>query len=143
MAKGKKTLIKEIKLLDNDVVLINQKEYILLEKADDVLSATTMKISSNGNRILRFEDENKKVRIDVKRDINIIKYTITNDARAASFKKTHDTNFVRPSDKKEILETTISYTKAKSIIEKFSSPKSDTYDKNINITTFYLALEVK
>ena len=31
MAKGKKTIITEIKLLKDDVVLINGKEYILIE----------------------------------------------------------------------------------------------------------------
>lgn len=143
MAKGKKTIIKEIKLLENDVVLINQKEYILLEKAEGVLTAKTMKISSNGNRILRFEDENKKVRIDVKRDINIVKYIIENAARAKSFKQTHDKNFVRPSDKKEIISQTISYSKANEIIEQYSKKDSPLYDKDINITNFYISEEIK
>ena len=75
MAKGKKTSIKEIKLLKNDEILINGKEYVILETCEDILSAKTMKISSNGNRILRFDDEKKKARIDVKREIDIIKCT--------------------------------------------------------------------
>lgn len=143
MAKGKKTLIKEIKLLEDDVVLINQKEYILLEEAENILDAKTMKISSNGNRILRFEDENKKVRIDVKRDINVVKYIIENDARAKNFKKTHDKNFIRESDKKEILAQTISYTKANAIIEQYSKKDSATYDKDVNIKNFYISEEIK
>ncbi|NQY22297.1 MAG: hypothetical protein HRT40_13530 [Campylobacteraceae bacterium] len=143
MAKGKKTTIKDIKLLKNDIVLINDKEYVLLEKAENVLDAKTMKISSNGNRILRFDDANKKVRIDVKRDINIVKYSISNLDRAKKFKKTHDKNFLKDTDRKEVLAQTISYTKAKEIIEKYSNKSSDTYDKNINVSTFYLSEEIK
>ena len=60
MAKGKKTLIKEIKKLDDDILLINGKEYVIVEDTENIETATTMKISSNGNRILRFEDEKKK-----------------------------------------------------------------------------------
>ena len=60
MAKGKKTIIKEIKKLDDEILLINGKEYVIVEDTTDIETATTMKISSNGNRILRFEDEKKK-----------------------------------------------------------------------------------
>ena len=74
MAKGKKTIIKEIKKLDDEILLINGKEYVIVEDTENIETATTMKISSNGNRILRFEDEKKKATIDVKRDIEIVKY---------------------------------------------------------------------
>ena len=57
MAKGKKTIIKEIKKLDDEILLINGKEYVIVEDTENIETATTMKISSNGNRILRFEDE--------------------------------------------------------------------------------------
>ena len=143
MAKGKKTVITEIKLLKDDVVLINGKEYILIENKHDVLKAKTMKISSNGNRILRYDDENKKSRIDVLRAINIVKYTITNEARAKSFKKNHDKNFVRPSDKKEIIGQSNSYTKANEIIETFTNKESATFDKKANISIFYVSEEIK
>ena len=59
MAKGKKTIIKEIKKLDDEILLINGKEYVIVEDTENIETATTMKISSNGNRILRFEDEKK------------------------------------------------------------------------------------
>ena len=68
MAKGKKTIIKEIKKIDDEILLINGKEYVIVEDTENIETATTMKISSNGNRILRFEDEKKKATIDVKRD---------------------------------------------------------------------------
>ena len=45
MAKGKKTLIKEIKKLDDDILLINGKEYVIVEDTENIETATTMKIS--------------------------------------------------------------------------------------------------
>ena len=66
MAKGKKTLIKEIKKLNDNEIMINGKEYIIIDDIENIETAVTMKISSNGNRILRIEDLNKKARIDVK-----------------------------------------------------------------------------
>ena len=56
MAKGKKTIIKEIKKLDDEILLINGKEYVIVEDTVDIETAITMKISSNGNRILRYWD---------------------------------------------------------------------------------------
>lgn len=47
MAKGKKTTIREIKRLSNDVVLVNGKEYIVIEDEKDIETAITMKISSH------------------------------------------------------------------------------------------------
>ena len=54
MAKGKKTLIKEIKKLNDNEILINGREYVIIDDTENIETATTMKISSNGNRILRF-----------------------------------------------------------------------------------------
>ncbi len=99
MAKGKKTIIKEIKLLENDEILINGKEYVVLESVEEMETAKTMKISSNGNRILRFDDENKKARIDVKRDIDIIKVTFKDKERAKQFSKKNDKQLILSDDK--------------------------------------------
>ena len=87
MAKGKKTIIKEIKKLDDEILLINGKEYVIVEDTQNIETAITMKISSNGNRILRFEDEKKKATIDVKRDIEIVKYTFRDSSVAKKFAK--------------------------------------------------------
>ncbi len=85
MAKGKKTIIKEIKKIDDEILLINGKEYVIVEDTENIETATTMKISSNGNRILRFEDEKKKATIDVKRDIEIVKYSFKDASVAKKF----------------------------------------------------------
>ena len=75
MAKGKKTIIKEIKRISDDIVSVNGAEYVIIENSKDIdiEKAITMKITSHGNRILRFEDPTKMATIDRKRDINIIK----------------------------------------------------------------------
>jgi len=143
MAKGKKTLIKEIKKLNNNEILINGKEYILLEDVADVESATTMKISSNGNRILRFEDENKKVRIDVKRDIDIIKVTITNTDRASKYKKSKDKSFITNQDSKKVIDTVSSFSDARKILQSYTDKKGDNYDVLSGKNTFYFYEEIK
>ena len=141
MAKGKKTLIKEIKLLENDEILINGKEYIILETTENIETATTMKISSNGNRILRFEDENKKARIDVKRDIDIIKCTFKDINRAKQYSKGNNKALITNDDRKEIVATASSYIKAREIIASFTNKKSETFDKQFGKTTFYIIEE--
>lgn len=141
MPKGKKSVIKEIKLLENNEILINGKEYIILETTPNIETATTMKISSNGNRILRFEDENKKARIDVKRDIDIIKCTFKDINRAKQFSKSHDKSLIFNDDNKEIIATATSFIKAREIISSFTDKKSKTFDKQYGKTTFYLMEE--
>ena len=141
MAKGKKTSIKEIKLLKNDEILINGKEYVILETCEDILSAKTMKISSNGNRILRFDDEKKKARIDVKREIDIIKCTFKDIDRAKAFKKSNDKGVILNEDKKEIIATASSYIKAREIIDSYKDTKSKNYDSQAGKLSFYFTEE--
>lgn len=138
MPKGKKTVIKEIKLLENDEILINGKEYIILETTEDIETAKTMKVSSNGNRILRFEDESKKARIDLKRSIDVFKITFTDEQRAKEFSKTKNNKLILSADSKEIIATATSFTQARFIISKYQDKKSDSYDKLAGISTFYL-----
>lgn len=142
MAKGKKTLIKEIKKLDDDLLLINGKEYVIVESTSDIETATTMKISSNGNRILRFEDENKKARIDVKRNIEVVKYTFKDSTNAKKFAKGYDKNMLTRDDKREVITTSSSFVNARKIINTFIDKKSETYDSQNSKTTFYLSEEV-
>ena len=101
MAKGKKTIIKEIKKLDDEILLINGKEYVIVEDTENIETATTMKISSNGNRILRFEDEKKKATIDVKRDIEIVKYSFKDASVAKKFAKGYDKTVLRQMTKEK------------------------------------------
>lgn len=143
MAKGKKTLIKEIKRINDNEILINGREYVIIDDTEDIETATTMKISSNGNRIIRFEDANKKARIDVKRDINIVKYTFGNRDAAAKFKKSYDQNFLTKDDIKEVIGNTTCHKKAMEMIYKFTDKKSDEYDKKSGHTNFYLFEEIK
>jgi hypothetical protein len=143
MAKGKKTAVKEIKKLSSDELLINGKEYIIVEDTKDIHTATTMKISSNGNRILRFEDPKKKATIDVKRDITIYKYTIPDTFRGKRFAKGFDRSILTTKDKTEIIGNATSFLKAKKIISAFTSRESQDYDKHSNTTTFYQAKENK
>lgn len=142
MAKGKKTLIKEIKKLSDEILLINNKEYVILEDTENIETAKTMKISSNGNRLLRFEDENKKARIDVKRDINIVKYTFKNEANAKKFAKSYDKKLITKDDKKEIIANAISFVNAKKIINTYTSKEGENYDAQNGKTTFYLNEEI-
>jgi len=143
MAKGKKTIIKEIKRLSNNEISINGKEYIITEDVKDIEKATTMKISSNGNRILRFEDENKKARIDVKRNIDVVKYSFTNKDAAEKFKKGHDQNFMTKDDLKEVIGNVNCHKDAMEIIYKYTDKKSETYDSKAGHTNFYLFEEIK
>ena len=143
MAKGKKTTIKEIKRVNDDIVLINGKEYVIIEDVENIEEAITMKISSHGNRILRFTDLTKKATIDVKRDIKVIKITFTNKDRANRFKKSHDKSIISLSDKQEIITTAHSHIKAREIISNYTSKDSSDYDKNYGITSFYITKEVK
>ena len=138
MPKGKKTSIKEIKLLDNNEILINGKEYVILETTEDIQTAKTMKISSNGNRILRFDDEKKKATIDLKRTINVFKITFKDEERAKVFKKNNDKKLILEDDTKEIIATANSFVNARTIISDFQDKRSENYDKQVGITTFYL-----
>ena len=141
MAKGKKTIIKEIKLLEEDLLLINGKEYVILETTPNIETAKTMKISSNGNRILRFDDEKKKARIDVKRNIEIIKCTIKDEERAMKFSKGNDKSHLLNDDKKEIVSTALSYIKARAYVAQFTDKNSDQYDAEVGKSVFYLLEE--
>ena len=139
MAKGKKTVIKEIKKLTDDEVLINGKEYVVLETSADVLTAKTMKISSNGNRILKFEDEKQKATIDVKRDLDIVKYEFKDIDRATKFKKSNnDTSIVRQNDIKEIISSVNCLSKARSIIVSFTTKGDKNFDSKAGVNTFYM-----
>ena len=142
MAKGKKSIIKEIKRLENNVISINGKEYIITEDTNDIETATTMKISSNGNRILRFEDINKKARIDVKRNIDVVKYTFVDKDAAGKFKKGHDQNFMTKDDLKEIIGNVNCHKDAMEMIYKFTDKKSETYDSKAGHMNFYLFEEI-
>ncbi len=142
MAKGKKTVIKTIKRIDDKIISINDKEYILLEKCDDVESAITMKISSNGNRILRFEDEKKMIKIDVKREIEIVKYTIVNAERAKKFNKGYNKTILTNEDGRKVIDTAYSYSNAKEIIASYYDKKSPNYDSIAGKSTFYLSEEI-
>jgi len=141
MAKGKKTIIKEIKRIKDDIIMINGKEYVIIEDEKDIEQAITMKISSHGNRILRFEDTKKKATIDVKREIDIIKITFTNKDRANRFKKTHEQSIISLSDKEQVIAKANSHINARNIILGFTSKDSKTYDKESGITTFYISKE--
>ena len=143
MAKGKKTIIKEIERLNSDIVKINGREYVIIEDTTDIEKAITMKISSNGNRILRFEDISKKATIDVKRDINIIKFSFADEQRAKRFKTSYERSILTNQDKKEIINNAPSHIIARSIISDFTSKDSKNYDETSGITTFYLWEEVK
>jgi len=142
MAKGKKTVIKDIKRISDNIVSINDKEYIIIEDTKDIETAITMKISSHGNRILRFEDLSKKATIDVKRDINIIKYTITDTHRASRFRKTLEKSIITPSDKKDIINTANSYIKAREIVDSFKKKDGVNYDRESGKSTFYISEEI-
>ena len=137
MPKGKKTVIKEIKLLGDDEILINGKEYVILENTKGIEKAITMKISSNGNRILRFENEKKKATIDVKRDIDIYKCTFKDEERAKKFSKGKDKSFIANDDKKEIVATASSFIKARAIVATYGDKEHANYDKNLGKSTFY------
>ncbi|MGB5866903.1 MAG: hypothetical protein WBG69_03420 [Arcobacteraceae bacterium] len=141
MAKGKKTIIKEIKRISADTVLINGAEYLIIEDTKDIEKATTMKITSHGNRILRFEDPKKKATIDRKRNIDIIKYTILDKSRALQFRKTLETAILTQTDGKDIIANASSHIKAREIVDSYKKKDGANYDKESGITTFYIASE--
>ena len=141
MAKGKKTIIKEIKKLDDEILLINGKEYVIVEDTTDIETATTMKISSNGNRILRFEDEKKKATIDVKRDIDIVKYSFLDASVAKKFAKGYDKTVITKDDKREEIGNASSFKKARKIINTYISKDGVNYDPKNGKTTFYVTEE--
>ncbi len=141
MAKGKKVAVKEIKRLEDDVVLINGKEYILLEECEDVESAILMKISSNGNRLLRFKDETKIANLDVKRDIDIVKYSFKDPSVAKKFSKGYDKTVITPNDTREEIGNASSFKKARKIINTYISKDGVNYDQKNGKTTFYVTEE--
>ncbi|MDD2894596.1 MAG: hypothetical protein PHG81_01135 [Aliarcobacter sp.] len=141
MAKGKKTIIKEIKKIDDEILLINGKEYVIVEDTENIETATTMKISSNGNRILRFEDEKKKATIDVKRDIDIVKYTFQDPSVAKKFAKGYDKTVITPADKREEIGNASSFVKARKIINTYISKDGVNFDPKNGKTTFYVTEE--
>jgi uncharacterized protein YlzI (FlbEa/FlbD family) len=141
MAKGKKTIIKEIKKLDDEILLINGKEYVIVEDTTDIETATTMKISSNGNRILRFEDEKKKATIDVKRDIDIVKYSFLDASVAKKFAKGYDKTVITKDDKREEIGNASSFKKARKIINTYISKDGVNFDPKNGKTTFYVTEE--
>ena len=141
MAKGKKTIIKEIKKLDDEILLINGKEYVIVEDTTDIETATTMKISSNGNRILRFEDEKKKATIDVKRDIEIVKYSFKDASVAKKFAKGYDKTVITKDDKREEIGNASSFKTARKIINTYISKDGVNFDPKNGKTTFYVTEE--
>jgi hypothetical protein len=145
MAKGKKTIIKEIKRISDELVSVNGAEYVIIEdtKDKDIEKAITMKITSHGNRILRFEDTNKKATIDRKRDINIVKYTILDNHRASRFKKSLEKSILTQEDKKAIIANAASHIKAKEIVDSYKKKEGSNYDKESGVSTFYIAEEKK
>jgi len=143
MAKGKKTVIKEIERISENIVSINGKEYVIIEDTENIESALTMKISSHGNRILRFEDTEKKATIDLKREINIVKYTITDSHRASRFKKSFDKSIITPNEKEELICVANSFVEARKIVDSYKKKDGSNYDKQSGITTFYTTQEIK
>ena len=141
MAKGKKTIIKEIKKLDDEILLINGKEYVIVEDTENIETAITMKISSNGNRILRFEDEKKKATIDVKRDIEIVKYSFKDASVAKKFAKGYDKTVITPDDTREEIGNASSFKKARKIINTYISKDGVNFDPKNGKTTFYVTEE--
>ena len=143
MAKGKKTIIKDIKRVSDDVVSINGAEYIIIEDEKDIETAITMKITSHGNRILRFEDTKKMATIDRKRDINIMKYTILDKHRASRFRKSLERSILTQEDKKAIIANANSHIKAREIVDSYRKKEGTNYDKQSGITTFYISEEIQ
>lgn len=141
MAKGKKTTIKTIKKLTDNTIMINTNTYVILEDTDDIETAITMKVTSHGNRILRFKDENKKARIDLQRSLLITKYTINDDERAAKFKRGYDLTLLEDEDKIEMVAEANCYNKAREFLDSYSDKQHENYDKRVGINTFYVSSE--
>jgi len=143
MAKGKKTAIKEIKRLNKNEVLINGRTYVIVEDTPDIEKAITMKITSHGNRILRFEDLSKKATIDVKRTINILKYTFKDAHRAKRFRISFEKSILTNEDKFEIVAIATSYINARQIIASYVTKDTPNYDRESQTTTVYVSQEEK
>jgi len=143
MAKGKKTIIKDIKRISDDIVSINGAEYVIIEDEKDIETAITMKITSHGNRILRFEDTKKMATIDRKRDINIVKYTILDKHRASRFKKSLERSILTQEDKKIVITNAPSHIKAREIVDSYKKKDGANHDKQSGLTTFYIAEEIE
>ena len=143
MAKGKKTIIKDIKRISDDIVSINGAEYVIIEDEKDIEIAITMKITSHGNRILRFEDTKKMATIDRKRDINIVKYTILDKHRASRFKKSLERSILTQEDKKIVITNAPSHIKAREIVDSYKKKDGANHDKQSGLTTFYIAEEIE
>jgi hypothetical protein len=143
MAKGKKTVIKEIKRVSADIVSINGAEYVIIEDTTDIEKAITMKITSHGNRILRFEDTKKMATIDRKRDISIMKYTISDKHRASRFKTSLERSILTQTDKKEMIASAASHIKAREIVDSYKKKDGANYDKESGMSTFYISEEQK
>ena len=141
MAKGKKTTIKTIKKLSDNTIMINTNTYVILEDTADIETATTMKVTSHGNRILRFKDESKKARIDLVREVIITKYTINDDQRAAKFKRGYDLTLLEEADTIENIATANCYTNARTILDSYIDKKGENYDKRVGVNTFYVSSE--
>ncbi|MCD4758683.1 MAG: hypothetical protein K8R39_10450 [Arcobacteraceae bacterium] len=143
MAKGKKTAIKEIKRLNKNEVLVNSRTYVIVEDTPDIEKAITMKITSHGNRILRFEDLSKKATIDVKRTINILKYTFKDAHRAKRFRISFEKSILTNEDKFEIVAIATSYINARQIIASYVTKDTPNYDRESQTTTVYVSQEEK
>ncbi len=143
MAKGKKTAIKEIKRVNENEVLINGRTYVIVEDTPDIEKAITMKITSHGNRILRFEDLSKKATIDVKRTINILKYTFKDPHRAKRFRISFEKSILTNEDKFEIIAVASSYINARQIIASYVTKDCANYDRDSQTTTVYVSQEEK
>ncbi len=143
MAKGKKTAIKEIKRLNKNEVLVNGRTYVIVEDTPDIEKAITMKITSHGNRILRFEDLSKKATIDVKRTINILKYTFKDAHRAKRFRISFEKSILTNEDKFEIVAIATSYINARQIIASYVTKDNPNYDRESQTTTVYVSQEEK
>jgi hypothetical protein len=143
MAKGKKTTIKEIKRVNENEVLVNGRPYVIVEDTPDIEKAITMKITSHGNRILRFEDLSKKATIDVKRAINIVKYIFKDDHRAKRFRVSFEKSILTNEDKFEIVAVATSHINARKLIASYITKESPNYDKASQTTVVYVSEEEK
>jgi len=141
MAKGKKTTIKAIKKLSDNTIMINTNTYVILEDTPDIETAITMKVTSHGNRILRFKDESKKARIDLVRELSITKYTINDDERAAKFKRGYDLTLLEEADTIETIASANCYASARIILDSYIDKKGENYDKRVGVNTFYVSSE--
>ena len=136
MAKGKKTIIKEIKKIDDEILLINGKEYVIVEDTQNIETATTMKISSNGNRILRFVLFFSNFAVS-----EIVKYSFKDASVAKKFAKGYDKTVITPDDKREEIGNASSFKKARKIINTYISKDGVNFDPKNGKTTFYVTEE--